>query len=47
MPKGASDDNTKAGPGDEYREIFPKPDASLTAAFLEGKHCLVGVSVYL
>ncbi|XP_068744176.1 endoplasmic reticulum lectin 1-like [Montipora capricornis] len=42
MPEGASDDNTKAGPGDEYREILPKPDALLTAAFLQGEHCLVG-----
>ena len=42
----AADDETEAAPGDEYRNILPKPDDMLTIAFLHGDHCLTGVSMH-
>ena len=45
IPKENVDDNTKPGPGNEYRDnVVPQADKLLTSAFLHGEYCLVGVS---
>ncbi|KAK2547712.1 Endoplasmic reticulum lectin 1 [Acropora cervicornis] len=43
IPKENVDDNTKPGPGNEYRDnVVPQADKLLTSAFLHGEYCLVG-----
>ncbi|XP_044165025.1 endoplasmic reticulum lectin 1-like isoform X2 [Acropora millepora] len=43
IPKENVDDNTKPGPGNEYRDNdVPQADKLLTSAFLHGEYCLVG-----
>lgn len=42
--KPPEDDDKSPVPADEHRKILPQPDNLLTASFLSGDYCLVGVS---
>ena len=39
------DDDSSPVPYDEHRDSLPEPDQLLTASFLRGDYCLVGVSI--